>query len=213
MKKEKINKDSDEWNEGVSFEKGREFEKKFAQFMKEELGWSRVRVGAHMSGRDNAKGTSIDVCGERLDELGIKYRQRSTPWTWGSIVLAVFSVIWWWNDLGEHGIGFFIFSMISLLASRIFIYLAERNHKRHAWTECKNLKGRVNVNHIAKMLREYNDFRASKNNDYKFTSLYFASASGYVENALKMAMDNGIICYEKRGRTFVEIKYWDETKK
>lgn len=213
MKSKKSNPDMDEQNEGVSYEKGREFEKKFAQFMKDELGWDKVRVGAHMPGRDNAKGTSIDVCGERLDELGMKYRQRSTPWAWGSIVLAVFSVIWWWNDLGENGIGFFIFSGTSFLASRIFIYLAELNHKKHAWVECKNLKGRVNINHISKMIRELKDFKASKNDEYKFNDLYFASSNGYVENALKMAMDNGIVCYTKKGRTFVEEKYWDETKK
>jgi len=180
--------------------------------MKDELGWDKVRVGCHMSGRNNAKGTSIDICGERLDELGIKYKKWSSSWTIASVVLAIFSIAWWYNNWGEHGLGFFFLALISLLGSRIFHYLSLLNHKRHAWTECKNLKSRVNINHISKMLREFNDFKASKNDDYKFTNLYFASANGYVENALKMCMDNNIICYTKSGKTFIEAKYWDDKK-
>lgn len=212
MKTKKVNVDLDEQEEGVSYEKGREFEKKFAEFMKEELGWSKVRVGAHMSGRDNAKGTSIDVCGEQLDEIGMKYKSRANTWTIISVVFGIFSITWWYNNWGESGSVFLLLSLTSLLGSRIFSYLGILNHKKHSWVECKNLKSRVNINHISKMLREFNDFKASKNEDYKFTNLYFASANGYIENALKMCMDNSIVCYTKKGRTFIEEKYWDEKK-
>lgn len=211
--KTKKNADLDEQAEGVSFEKGREFEKKFATFLKDELGWDKVRVGAHMTGRNNAKGTSIDVFGERLDAVGIKYNKISNNWMLASGFLAALAIIWFVADWGSNGLWLFLFGMGSMISGCVFKIISINNHKRNAWSECKNLKTRVNINHMSKMLREYKDFKESKNEDYRFTDLYFASANGYVENALKMAMDNGIVCYTKKGRTFIEEKYWDETKK
>lgn len=212
MKAKNTNTDLDEQKEGVSYEKGREFENKFAEFMKNELGWSKVRVGAHMSGHNNAKGTSIDVFGERLDELGIKYKKISTKWMISSAILSLLALIWYLQGWGNNGIWFFMFGLMSMLGCATFMMLSEANNKQNAWVECKNLKSRVNINHISKMIREYEDFKASKNQEHRFTHLYFASANGYVENALKTAMDNGIICYTKKGRSFEEIKYWDEKK-
>lgn len=213
MKTKKSNADIDEQNEGVSYEKGREFEKKFAEFLKDELGWDKVRVGAHMTGHNNAKGTSIDVFGERLDAVGIKYNKVSNNWMIASGLLGVLALAGFFLDWGDSAIWIFLFALGSMMGCCVFKIISINNHKRNAWSECKNLRTRANVNHISKMLREYNDFKSSKNEDYRFTDLYFASANGYVENALKMAMDNGIVCYTKKGRTFVEEKYWDETKK
>lgn len=213
MKAKKANADIDEQNEGVSYEKGREFEKKFAEFMKQELGWSKVRVGAHMSGHHNAKGTSIDVFGERLDELGIKYRKISMKWMWGSAALSLLALIWFLQDWANNGFWFLIMGMMSMLGCGIFMMLSDANNKQNAWVECKNLQSRANINHISKMVREYEDFKSSGNKDHRFTHLYFASANGYVENAMKAAMVQGIVCYEKKGRTFVKVDYWDETKK
>lgn len=208
--KSKKNVDIDEENEGVSYEKGREFEKKFANFLKEELGWDKVRVGAHMSGKSNAKGTSIDVLGERLDSVGMKYRAISNRWIWASAVLGFGALIWFVQDWANDGFWFLILCLLSGMGATTFRLLSDINNKQNAWVECKNLKTKVNINHMSKMLREYNDFKASRNDDHRFTHLYFASANGYVENALKMALDNNVICYTKKGRSFVEEKFWDE---
>ena len=209
MKTKNINTDIDEQEEGISYEKGREFEEQFAQFMKDELGWNKVRVGAHMTGKNNAKGTSIDILGERLDALGRKYKGISTKWIFGSVLLVICSGIWHFGNMGANGFWFFILGLLSSMGAIIFHILSITNNKQNAWVECKNLKGKANINHISKMIREYNDFKASKNEDHRFTHLYFSSANGYVENALKMAMDNGIICYTKKGNSFQEVKYWD----
>lgn len=209
MKKE-TNIDLDEQNDGVSYEKGREFEEQFASFMRNELRWDKVRVGAHMTGRNNAKGTSIDVFAERLDERGMKYRKYADNWMLASGGFGVFSLVWFLEQWSHHGIWFFRSSMVVLLVGLMFRYFSEGNNKQNAWVECKNLKGRSNINHIKKMLSEYQDYKASKNDNHKFTHLYFVSANGYVENALKMAMDNNIICYTKKGNSFIETRYWDE---
>ena len=208
MKQKKVNPDIDEQEEGVSYEKGKEFEEQFATFMKNELRWDRVRVGAHMTGRNNAKGTSIDVFGERLDAKGLKYKKRGDIGVIISAILAVFSLVWYLKQWDGNGIWFLIFSLTAFAAVSIFRILSGTYNKQNAWVECKNLKGKSNVNHISKMLREYQDFKSSKNEEHKFTHLYFVSANGYMENTLKMAMNNNIICYVKRGNTFQEVNYW-----
>lgn len=210
MKTKKVNVDADEQAEGVSYEKGREFEQRFAIFLKDSVGWDKVRVGAHMTGKNNAKGTSIDVFAERLDSLGIKYRDISNKWMIGSGIFFLAGITWYAQSWGNDGLWFTIFALLSLVGGMIFRLLSDINNKQNAWCECKNLKGRTNINHIEKMLREYNDFKASKNENHRFTHLYFASANGYVENALKVAHDNNVICYVKKGRSFEEVKYWDE---
>lgn len=204
--------DLDEQSEGVSYEKGREFEEQFAKFLKDELKWEKIRIGAHMPGRDNAKGTSIDVLGERLDGLGIKYKKIANNWMIASACLLLGSLIWYLQDWGHDGFWFFILCLMSFMGGMIFRLLSDANNKQNCWVECKNLRSKANINHLSKMLREYNDFKLSKNGDHRFTHLYFASANGYVENALKMAMDNNIVCYQKDGRTFKEVSYWDYKK-
>lgn len=204
----KRNSDTDEESEGVSYAQGREFEEQFADFLKNKLGWEKVRVGAHMTGKNNAKGTSIDVFAERLDELGIKYNSIAVKWMVASGVFVALSLIFWIGEIGAHGHWFFILSLLSLLGGAIFMLLSGINNKQNAWVECKSLKSRATVSHVGKMIREFEDFKLSKNEDHRFTHYYFASANGYVENALKMAMDKGIICYIKKGNTFEEAKYW-----
>lgn len=210
MKHKKTNKDIDEQNEGVSYEKGREFEKQFAKFLKEELKWDKVRVGAHMTGRNNAKGTSIDVFAERLDYVGEKYKRIANKWMIGSGVLAVGAIFWYIESWGNDGFWFFILSLLSILGGVIFRLLSDINNKQNAWVECKNLKTKVTVAHVNKTLNEFKDYKSSKNEDHRFTHHYFASASGYVENALKMCMDNNIACYVKSGDSFERVEYWNE---
>lgn len=209
MKRKKVNPDIDEQEEGVSYEKGRELEEQFATFMKNELRWDKVRVGAHMTGRNNAKGTSIDILAERLDAKGLRYKKRGDKGVIISAILAVFSLVWYLKEWDGNGIWFLIFSMTVFASVCIFRILSDMHNKQHAWVECKNLKGKANINHLSKMIREHEDYKLSKNEEHRFTHLYFVSANGYVENTLKMAMDNKIICYVKRGNTFQEVNYWD----
>ena len=193
----------------ISYEKGREFEEQFAKFMKKKLNWHKVRVGAAMTGRSNAKGTSIDVFGERLDEKGERYSNLANKWMIGSGVLFVFAVAWFIAKIGENGIGFMILSLSLLICGVSFKLLSDAYNKQNAWVECKNLKSKATVSHVNKMLNEFRDFKSSKNDEHKFTHLYFVSANGYVENALKLALDNKIVCYEKNGSSFIEVKYWN----
>lgn len=195
--------------EETSYDKGKRLENEFAVFMKKELNWTNTRVGAHMQGSANAKGTPIDVLGERKDERGKKFEKIS--WIWMAIggMLFIYGLIWAFNDWDNGGLVFLLFSILFFLGGLVFTVQSNKFNKENAWVECKNLKGKVNINQIDKSLRELNDYRNSNNKEYKFEYHYFASASGYIENALKYAVDKGIICYEKSGDTFKKVGYWD----
>lgn len=124
-----INPDKDEEQEGISYEKGREFEKEFAKFMKSDLNWTKVRVGASMAGHNNPKGTTIDVIGERLDELGIKYKAISTKWLVGSAICFVAALIWYIQDWMNNGLWFTILALLSIMGGIIFRLLSDANNK------------------------------------------------------------------------------------
>ena len=66
-----------EITEEVSVGKGRELEEEFAKFMKEKLGWNKMRVGVHLLGKSNRKGAAVDIIAERVDERGKKFRKAS----------------------------------------------------------------------------------------------------------------------------------------
>ncbi len=195
--------------EETTYDKGKKLENEFCVFMKKELNWTKARVGAHMTGNLNAKGTSIDVLGERLDERGKKFKNVALFVLIFSLLMLVYGFIWLINDWDNNGIGFMIFSLMLMLGGFVFIGQSEKYNKENAWVECKNLKGKVNINQIDKSIRELNDYRNSGNKDYKFEYHYFVSASGYIENALKYAVEKGLICYEKSGDTFKKVGYWD----
>lgn len=205
----KNDQDIDEKNEGLSYERGREFEEEFATFLKNELHWTNIRLGASMQGKFNAKGTTIDILGQRLDFVGEIYKRRANKFLFASAILCILGVSWYIKSWMNDGFWFCLFSILCFIGVGVFKFLSLQNHSQNSWTECKNLKSKVDINHIAKMLREINDFKATKNESYRFTHFYFASANGYVENALKMAIENNITCYVKKGNSFEEVKYWD----
>ncbi len=192
----------------TSYEKGHSFEDEFAQFMKRELKWEKVRVGAHMAGKANVKGSAIDVIGERLDQRGKNFSLIGIGWMLISLMSVAIALIYLIMDWGDGFLGLLIGGLM-FLGGAFFTYQSNIFNKENAWVECKNLKGKVNINQISKSIREITDYRDSGNKEYKFEYHYFASASGYVENALKYAVDHNIICYQKEGNTFKRVGYWD----
>jgi hypothetical protein len=195
--------------EQTTYEKGKELENQFSVFMKHELGWVEVRVGAHMAGKANVKGAAIDVIGARLDQRGKNFRKATIVAIGTALLMFVYGIIWALTGTGNGGVGFMTAGLMLIPVSLIYMYFMGKYNKEHAWVECKNLKGKVNINQIDKSIRELNDYRDSGNKEYKFECHYFVSANGYIENALKYAVDKGILCYQKEGSTFKRVGYWD----
>lgn len=193
----------------TAYDKGRELEFEFSNYMKTNLNWHKIRVGAHLPGRQNSKGSAVDVIGESLDERGQRFAKLAISWmmiSGGFILLSFFCIM---SGLGT-GVVFLCLGFISLGSGFYFKSHIEKYNKMNAWVECKNLKGKTNINQIDKSLREKRDYLLSGDTEYKFTHHYFVSANGYVENALKYAKDNNIFCFEKKkDGSFSEVQYWN----
>jgi len=153
-----------------TYDKGKELENQFAIFMKHELEWSKARVGAHMAGKSNVKGAAIDIIGERLDDKGIRFKRVFNYYFFIGACLVVFSLtqIIFENTNNDWFEILLNISVVFLVLGLFCLIMSNKYNIENAWVECKNLKGKANINHIEKSIREINDYNASDNNEYKF---------------------------------------------
>lgn len=198
----------DNEDEQTSYAKGRELEIEFSLFMKRELGWNKVRVGAHLPQKMNKKGAAIDIISERLDERGKGFHRFGMWWISIALLCILISLYIIFTEIGTGEL-FLLFGILLAIGGFFFMYQSGKYNKENGWVECKNLKGKVNLPQIDKSLREYREYRNSGDKEYKFEYHYFVSKSGYIENALRYAIEHNIICYEKSGDTFKKVGYWD----
>ena len=63
-----------------SYQKGLDFEKEFATFMKEELKYDKIKVRKQVSGKHNIKGAEADI-------IGVEHDNRSEWFRKGAIIL------------------------------------------------------------------------------------------------------------------------------
>lgn len=156
----------------------------------------------------NKRGAAIDIISERLDERGKKFQQLAVIALLLSVAMIGSALFMIYSELGTGEL-FLALSVTIGLGAIIFMFQSSKFNKENGWVECKNLKGKVNINQIDKSLREYREYKNSGDKEYKFEYHYFVSKSGYMENALRYAIENSIICYEKSGDTFKKVGYWD----
>ncbi len=184
--------------------KGNQLEKEFAEFMKSTLNWGKVRVGAHLVGKNNTHGAKVDIVAQFDDSMGNVYKKCSRF----LIGFALFFMLLTFVD------DRFIYTgLFSGILSVVFAYFIRKKgiklYRKNALVECKNLKGKANINHISKSIREMEDYKKSGDTSYNFEYHYFVSSNGYIDNAIKYALEHGIICYEKKNDVFVKSSFYN----
>jgi len=191
-----------------AYYKGANFEKLFAEFMKSDLGWDGYAIRSQQKGKSNSKGAQIDIVGKRKDDRGKRLYNVGLIFTIigiGLIFIAVILNEGGYEEMGEYSVwigGTFA------LGGMFTLWYSKRFYEENAWVECKNRKGKATYEQVQKCIYEYRDYQASGDKEYKFTAWYFVSASGFVENALKLALDNDFECYEYKDNKFEKATYW-----
>jgi hypothetical protein len=196
-----------ELNENV-FEKGIELEKEFCEYLKTDLGWEKARTRSQMASKFNMRGTNVDVIAERLDDRGRRLKLVSNFYfiiCFVTILIGIYLI----TNYNENGVFIMLFGFFVFLAGLFSLKLSEKLNKENAWVECKNLKTKANISQVQKTINEYKHYKESGNKEYKFKECYFVSSNGFVENALKLAVENGVKCYTKENEKFKKIDYWD----
>jgi hypothetical protein len=183
------------------FYRGVKFEIMFAEFMKSDLGWDGYAIRSQQKGKSNNKGAQVDIIAKRYDIRGKNLVRLSYAYLGLMVVAAALGL--YYDENLVIIFGFFTGALAIFLA-----YKSQDMHRENAWVECKNRKGKATFEQVQKCINEYNDYVASGDKEFKFVEWYFVSASGFVENALKLALDKGFTCYEFKNNKFEKVTYW-----
>lgn len=197
-----------ETNETI-FEKGIGLEKEFAEYLKSDLGWEKARIRSQMASKFNMRGTNVDVIAERINKIeSDRFNLISLGYFLVFIVFFIYGLSITETDF-VISLVILVFSIAFFSFGLIFRKTAINKIREHAWVECKNLKTKVNISQVQKTIDELKHYKETENREYKFVEVYFVSSNGFVENALKLAIDNKINCFIKEGNKFKKIDYWN----
>ena len=192
-----------------AYYRGANFEILFGEFLKSDLGWDGDRERVQQKGKSNSKGSQVDIIGFKKDpryrklyNLGLLYLIIG----WGLFLIAL---LFWYLDYSENIVLTCCLSgFIGIIGAGYCFWDCNHYKQENAWVECKNRKGKATYEQVQKCINEYNDYKDSGDKEFKYVSKYFVSASGFVENALKLALDNKFDCYEYKDGKFEKVTYW-----
>ena len=193
------------------FEKGINLEKNFAEYIKKEMDYEKVKIRHQVPQANDNRSANIDVIGEKLNEnwgnaknIGVWY------YVIGIVAYIVSIFLYLVNEIDEDVFNVVMLSVITFIIIGVLLYIIKRNNIVNIWVECKNLKGKVNITQVNKMLTEIKSYKESEDRTYKFKEFAFVSANGFVDNAIELAVNNGIKCFilDKKDK-FKEVTEWN----
>ncbi len=183
-----------EINEDSTYKKGIDLEKKFAEYIKSEMKYDKIKIRFQVKQANNSRGANVDVIGQRKNETGETWEGMGIIWLIICFIALVVGFIMeftndWGSDLGLYLI---ICGFILEIVGIIALVISNAYNIDNIWVECKNLKSKVNISQINKMLTEIKQYKASGDSQYKFKEYAFVSASGFIDNAIELAEANSI---------------------
>jgi hypothetical protein len=117
----------------------------------------------------------------------------------------------WFSNIANQIIGSIVPDLVgfSLLIAGvigfIIAYKAKDRTTTHAWVECKDAKASVKRAVIQKLAKSVEDVRNSTDAKWYPDQVIVASSSRFDHDALALAEEEGIICYEKTEDGFEEV--------
>ena len=169
--------------------------------MKSDLGWEGYAIRSNQKGKSNAHGANVDIIAHKPDKRGNKLVTIAYLYL---ALMAILGLVGYYYD--EYWI--LIVALVTGIGGVVVALISRGMHKQHAWVECKNRKGKATFEQMVKFIYEHKDYVASGDKEYKFETKYFTSAPGFVDSALKLALDNGVECYEYKDGKFKKVTYW-----
>ena len=191
----------------ISYEKGKQFEDKFAEYCQTDLGYPKVKTRKQLTQFNNARGINVDVVGERLDARGKQYNNM------GIVYFIVFTAMFFlciFGGLDTEGDNTFLkVSIFGEVSGVIALILSNKFNVENIWVECKCLQTKVTIKIVQDVLNQYSNYVKSGDTTYKFKEVVIVSKSGFVDNAIELAIKSKIKCYTLDGKgKFVKIDNW-----
>jgi hypothetical protein len=190
---------------------GELFERTFAVYMESELHVSATERRCRLRGNTAVSPYECDVHGI-IRSRGWRLLQivgfvTLIAATWAVVDPEAYAAI---GSLGREiervlgprvaGLGLLILGGCGMLLGTV----GNHRHTRHIWVECKDRRATVKRVDINKLERSAADVRANRNADWRPNELWFASSSPYDQDAIAMARQYGMRCFELVEDEFVE---------
>ena len=177
----------------ISYDKGKQIEDKLAEYCQTDLGYPKVKTRKQLTQFNNARGINVDVVGERLDARGKTYNNVGIAYYIIFGVILLFSIFGDLETEGDHT--FLLISIFGILLGAIFLTLSNKFNVENIWVECKCLQTKVTIKIVQDVLNQYNNYIKSGDTTYKFKEVVIVSKSGFIDNAIELAMKSKIKCY------------------
>lgn len=196
----------------TTYKKGIELEEKFAKYLKEKMGYTETKIRFQVKQANNSRGANIDVIGQKLSENGKTLKYAGIVYLILFLILFVIGIIVLNSDSNSDCGGYLIFiSVVFEIFGVIGYFLGVKYSTVHIWVECKNLKNKVNINQVRKMVNEIKAYKDSGSKKYRFKEFAFVSASGFIDNAIELAIANNIKCFiVNKKNNFEQINEWSK---
>lgn len=191
---------------------GKSFEIQFADWMEDELGYNDTKIREWVKGKVSDRGYEVDVHGIYFDRKWDLIRKSGII----LIMLALAAIFLprefkWFSNITNQIIGSIVPDLVgfSLLvagvAGFIIAYKAKARTTTHAWVECKDTKASVKRAVIQKLAKSVEDVRNSTDAKWYPDQVIVVSSSRFDHDALALADEEGITCYEKTEDGFEEV--------
>lgn len=184
--------------------KGGRFERQFAEHMREQLGFEKVKRNEWCKGSVSDRGYECDIHATDYSQIGLRVYQL------GLVVVGVATLAFfmpmefqWMRDFAA---GFAVSGSADAANSGLLVlgalaawagWMGKRKSTKHVWVECKNRKSTIKRTDINKLVGAAEDVRALRANaKWVPDELWFASKqSAYDQDALNFAREKGVRCF------------------
>jgi len=191
---------------------GKSFEIEFADWMEDELGYTHTQIREWVKGKAADRGYEVDVHGISFDRKWELIRKLGIL----LFILALATIFLprefnWFRNMANQIVGSIVPDLVGfslLIAGAIGFIIAYKARNRtttHAWVECKDTKATVKRAVIQKLAKSVEDVRNSGDAKWYPDEVIVVSGSRFDHDALALAEEEGITCYEKTEDGFEEV--------
>ena len=189
-----------------SRQKGSELERKFAAFMKKEMGYSDCFLNRKVKGKLRSNEIEVDIVGKKLSEKAKNDKKN------GNILIALGLLIaaLFFFDFIPGGMELFLIIGTLIIGGGLYLQYAKEKEYEYTWVECKNWKNKVSNKEFTDVKDKVVDYHNSKDREFDFSRVIFVSNAGFIPNSLKIAADSNIECYElSKDKHFEKLEHTD----
>lgn len=186
----------------TTYQKGKEFESQFADFMLKDLGYDKVRDRAFLTSRINPRGSEVDIVGVIEDRRGHLFLSLSLIMLGISFLFLLYSLLFEDYEM--------IYISIPLIIGGLIYPLIARNmFNKYTWVECKAWSKNVPLKEVRDCYNRFKEYNASKDKRHACHKMIFVAKSGFVPNVKDYAKDNDIELYVLGEKSFELLEYWN----